>query len=369
MRPIRQRNSQRLKILNKGIVLVGSASLTGLFIYFLFFFEGISIKYSKAYENKIVAELLSKGQVLCYFDWNQNPVTKSATGQVAVSSSNAAECTEGGVGNTNGLSAGRQTKDVNIMLAPKDEFNLDGIDISLDYKRLEESGNFYSRGSYFNFGMKKGKLVIAYRIMLSGGKYLSFNETTDYEVPMDDEYRNYRFIYDPTGGKAEILVNNAAVWSQDCPPRTKLYWNSNDNIFICKGMNGNGTGRAFADNFVICATSKVSSMPFQLLNFSAVQEDATLRVSWTTLKETDCEEFILERSANAFDYVEVSRIAAAGVPEAIAEYEFVDAGPAEGINYYKLSVSNVKASQKDLPVIAVKLKKILEASTEPAQKR
>jgi hypothetical protein len=89
--------------------------------------------------------------------------------------------------------------------------------------------------------MKQGKLSITYKVSGGDGRSEKVDETTRYEIPTDNEFRNFRFLYNPQTGKGEIMVNGVTVWSHAGPEQAPLFWRSGDHVFIARGMNGDGT--------------------------------------------------------------------------------------------------------------------------------
>lgn len=353
MRNFQLKPIRKLKILNRGVLIIAGSSLAGLIILFIVLINQSNVEKSKA--GSILKDKLNNGEVITYFSWEENPVTKTSWGTAAIGGNPGAHIASGGKDESNGLNPGTSKKDINLVLAPETSLNPDGIDISLDYRRNEESGNFFSRGNSFNFGMKKGKLTVNYKTSDGNGLYENVNETTSYEIPVDDTYRNYRFIYDPVNGRGEIFVNDVAIWSKQGTKNYKLYWNKTESIIIGYGINGNGQDKTIMDNFLIRSTTKANPVSFQILSFNAEIENNHVKVSWITGFENTDQPFIIERSTDIHTFTEIGRLNAVGNSSNPIVYELMDRNPVEGILYYRLTTPSIIKAE-NMPVIAMRYK-------------
>lgn len=367
MRNFQIKQNIKLKVLHKGVLIVAASSLAGLIILFIVMLNQTNINKSKAGQLK---DRLNNGDVIVYFSWEENPVQKSAWGTPASGCSPGVYVSPGGKDESNGLNPGTSKKDINLVLASEPALNPDGIDISLDYRRNEETGNFFTRGNQLNFGMKKGKIIISYKTTDGGNEIQTITETTDYEIPIDDTYRNYRFIYDPATGKGEVFVNEVTIWSYHGVKNHKLFWSNAEPVIIGYGMNGNGINKAIMDNFVIRTTSKASQVSFQVLSFSAEMDNENIKVSWITGFENTDQPFIIERSLDAKSFKEIGRLNSIGTSNSPIVYELTDRNPVEGVIYYRLTTPSI-IKPGNMPVIAMRYKSISNQQSEniPKEKK
>jgi len=324
--------------------------------YMTVVFNTADVEESKAHINLMEQDPINNGEIILGFSWDAESTTIADAGPSASNVSIFAECVPGGLDGTKGLGAGNALKDINLEIQPTDNLNGDGIDIAIWFRRKEASGNFYTRGKDFNFGMKNGKLVVKYKLTASNGKSYSINEETRYEIPDDDLFRNYRFIYNPTTGKGEILVDQVTVWTNQAAENSRLTWKTNENIIIGEGINGEGQPIAIFDNLIIRKTGQSSNSPMQLLSFSAELENNYTMLNWFTGKEKGTEYYIIERSDDTKTYKEIGRVKAAGTSETLKAYALVDKEPTVGITYYRLALSNNTSRSIWVPVIAIRLK-------------
>ncbi|MEO5571273.1 MAG: hypothetical protein ABIT08_01235 [Bacteroidia bacterium] len=356
----KQNQTQKMTILTRGVLVAAGASVMGIFIYLTTFFNAGTMQEAKAemHARMMMSYEINNGDVIASFDWDDKVPGKATVGPDAIDVSNSAAVVPDGFNETNGLSAGREKKEINLQVPADKEFNTEGIDISFDFKRMEESCDFYSRGNYFNFGMKKGKITISYKVCLGNNKTDRVDETTKYEIPFDNDFRNFRFMYDPQNGKGEILVNKVTVWSHDGPLEAPLYWKAWDNVIIGRGMTGNGEDKALLDNFIVKSTTHVSKMPVHLLNFEALNKEDHVMIRWFTIKEVDVDSFRVERSINGTDFEPIGNIKAAGNSTTLQAYAIADMHPVEGTSaYYRLIPTNKPIKSITVPVIGYKFRK------------
>lgn len=357
---MRYRNTQkqRLSTLTKVILVAAGGSILGMMIYFTIFFNSADVEISKAEEHarKMMGYETTEGEILASYNWESTDLLKAEQGIDASSVSKSAQITADGKDDSQGLSP--MGKEINMKLAKSKKLSPEGIDISFDFRRLEEDCDFYSRGSYFNFGMRKGRIVVSYKVTDMDGFSTQVNETTRYEIPKDSEYRTYRFTYDPQKGKAEIMVNGVTVWNNTSTPQSALTWRTSDQVIIGRGMKGDGSEMAVLDNLMVRSTRNVNRMPIHLLSFEAKAEKDYVMIRWFTAKEIETDTFVVERSINGTQYDEIGRVKAAGNSNTLQAYALVDKEPIEDKPaYYRLVPSNKALKSITVPVIGYKFRK------------
>lgn len=352
------RYNHKLKTLQRGSLIVAGSSMVAIVCYLAFFAsQSNSTKATAATKNAwMETDPINNGEIICMFSWDKNPVTHADVGVSAKEVSMNAECIPGGKDNTFGLSAGNTGKNIDLKMDATDQFNMPGIDISVDYNCLDANGSFFSRGNYFNFGIKNHFLMIQYKYENAKGKTRTVDEITRYEVQQDNQFRNYRFLFDPVKGRGEIFVDNVAVWVSEGEEGNALSWKKNEEITIAKGMNGNASAKAMMDNFIIRNTQQVSQSPFQLLSFSAEVRGENVMVNWFTAKENNTDYFRVERSTDTHIYEEIGKVAASKNSTTLKAYALLDTHPYVGVAYYRLVMSNDKSIKSVwIPVIALRI--------------
>ncbi|HMT28417.1 MAG TPA: hypothetical protein PKD91_03975 [Bacteroidia bacterium] len=352
------RNRQTMKTMNKMVFAVAGASLLGLAAYFTFFINTTSVTTSKAglHKNMMLGYDINNGDVIAAYDWDSGDLLKAVEGPDAISVSKEAKCIVGGTENTKGLSPGKSKEPLNFEIPAVKEINLGGIDMSVDYRKSEDNCELFTRGNHFTMGVKDGKLAISYKLKNKDKKNESVSEVTRYEIPADDEFRNYRFVYDPIEGRSEIFVNHVAIWSHDSDPESVMLWKEKDNLIVGKNLKGDGSEKVFIDNVLIKATRQISEMPVTLLNFEARAENNYVMVSWYTASESEIDSFIVERSMDAKDFMEVGRLKATGGQDKLTAYAVVDKSPNTGLAYYRLVPSNKPLKSMTISMIGYKYK-------------
>lgn len=276
-------------------------------------------------------------QVISQFTWDSNPLTNADIGPNATSVSGNAASAVNGVGGTNGIQAGT-VNNVNINLViptASGIFDVDGIDVSIDYQREESSGNFFNRG---NSLIIKGasNFSVKYRVDNGSGGYSTINSGNAYSIPYDDTYRTYRFYYLPATGYGALLVDGVEVWSNDGPDNRNMYWTGAGNITIGTSMDGSGTNKTFFDNLII-GNIFSSPLPIELTSFNVkatLQKEA--EINWTTATETNNDYFTIERSKDGVTWEMVKTVRGAGSSFLTLNYQTVDTSPYVGISYYRL---------------------------------
>ncbi len=276
-----------------------------------------------------------KSQVLSKFTWDKNPPFKAEIGPDAVSISTSAKSKKGGVNNTNGLNPGKPKRDINMVL-PGNTFNVDGIDVSIDFHREENFGYFFSRGNSLNFGMDGGELEVSFRIENGEGSFLNVSSGSVYSIPNDDIFRTYRFVYLPESGQAYISVNEAVIWTYSGVAGRPMYWEGSGDMIIGASMDATGRDETIFDNMIIGEVSDMP-LPVELLDFSLEEVDMQVVASWTTASETNNNYFKVERSADAVNWEFVGKVFGAGTSNVMHAYSVTDRNPMPGISYYRLS--------------------------------
>ncbi len=340
------------------VFVVAGASLMGLAAYFTFFINTTQVTTSTAglHKNMMLGYDINNGDVIVAYDWDNGDLLKAEIGPDAVAISKEAICAGGGTENTRGLSPGKNKQPLNFEIPAVRELNLGGIDMSVDYRKSEENCELFTRGSNFSMEVKDGNIAVSYKLKNKDKKYISVSEVTRYEIPADNEFRNYRFIYDPVKGRSEIFVNNVTIWSHEDDVESVMVWKEKDNLIVGKNLKGDGTDKVFIDNVLIKATRQISEMPVTLLNFEAKAESNYVMVSWYTASESEIDSFIIERSMDAKDFMEVGRLKATGAPGKLTAYAIVDKSPNTGLAYYRLIPSNKPLKSMTISLIGYKYK-------------
>jgi len=281
--------------------------------------------------------ILNNGEIISNFAWEKDPATKATLGPDAIKISKSAHTDIGGRGSTGGLSPGSPAQDIDMEMEASTLFDVDGIDVSVDFKRHEPNGSFVTRGKSLDFGFRKGFIYITYRTMGLSGGFETVAATTEYEIASDEQFRNYRFIYTPATGKGEIFVNNVVIWSHDGNKNSAMYWKDAGNLFIAKGIDGGGKNIPVIDNFMMRTTGFVSPLAESLLNFMLVPSGNGIKILWNTSANDKVNYFTIERSVNGLDFSNLNNIPADPNLNEGDGYTFVDeTANNSGIVFYRI---------------------------------
>ncbi|HNP49918.1 MAG TPA: hypothetical protein PKL85_13830 [Bacteroidia bacterium] len=358
---LRRRNRQGRRMSMRLAMVIGTFSgiflLTMGWLVYLNFNNLSKTRASGEAEEGGGISLNSQGEILAEFTWEKDPVTTATLGPDGTRCGKDAHSMSGGRSSTNGLSPGPNGKDIDLEFEASELYNQEGIDISIDYRKSEPEGSFFSRSNNFNFGFENNFITISYRTENSKGGSEQVRERTNYEIPDDPLYRTYRFIYSPNSGKAEIFVNSVIVWSHQGNANTPLYWKNAGNIVIGKNMNGNGADKAILDNLVIRSTGSVSPLAESLLNFMLEPKEGLVKVHWSSSANDKVDYYTIERSVNGVDFVNVSNVKSSPEKNDGEEYEFTDKTAAStSIVYYRLRQTFLNGKFVTHPLSAIKFK-------------
>ncbi|MFN9597022.1 MAG: hypothetical protein ACK560_09545 [Bacteroidota bacterium] len=354
----RLRPRTRMRTIHKMAITITAMSVAGMAAYFVFIAGSSKTSDSNAgtARNMMIGYEAGNGAVIMKYDWEDGQVGKAATGPDAVFHSKFASCSNSGADNSVGLSPGTAGQPLNLVIPSVREMNLGGIDISIDYRLSEQACELISRGDAFVMSVKDGKLAIVITAKNKDNKKTKINEVTRFAIPADDEFRTYRFLFDPVQGKAEMFVNGITVWTKQTEKETELAWKDEEPVVLGRNMRGDGSGKAFVDNLVLKATRQISELPVTLLSFEAAAEQDYVMISWYTASEEEIDSFIVEKSSDAKAFIEVGRVAAKGAPETLTAYALVDKNPVLGVAYYRLKPSNKPLTSMTISMIGYKYK-------------
>jgi hypothetical protein len=96
------------------------------------------------------------------------------------------------------------------------------------------------------------------------------------------------------------------------------------------------------------------SLPLQLGNLTAVRQRNTIQLNWETLSELNTSHFVIERSTDGQRFTAIGQLAAMGNSQSKLAYQYPDAQPAAGINFYRLKMVDLDGAFTYSRVIAVK---------------
>lgn len=96
-----------------------------------------------------------------------------------------------------------------------------------------------------------------------------------------------------------------------------------------------------------------ATLPVELVFFSGEKENGTVKLNWQTATEINSSEFVIERSADGVTFEVIGHVAGAGNSSSVLNYDFVDAKPYSGTNYYRLRQFDYDGSSELFHTIAL----------------
>lgn len=98
---------------------------------------------------------------------------------------------------------------------------------------------------------------------------------------------------------------------------------------------------------------QASTLPVQMLAVHGYAKDKGVQVEWSALSEVNMKEYELQRSANGREFTAISSAPAKNI--AVAGYQYFDANPYDGINYYRVKSIGKDGTEQLSNVVKVKL--------------
>jgi hypothetical protein len=286
----------------------------------------------------------TRAQTLSQFTWDSNPVTQALVGPNATSVSPAASSTTGGVGGTNGLNAGNPSQDIDLVV-PGAVFKVDGLDISMDFRRKENGASFFTIGS-LDFGINTGAPYAKFLLKKGAADTLvSLNNILN--IPSDNAFHRIRYIYNNVTGVFTASVDGTVQTTYNGTPGRVLSWTGATNATIGSGMDGSGSNVAVLDNFLAKVPDVI--LPLELLSFEAVAAGKASKLTWTTTREVDVRDFIVERSDDGTSYDSIGNVTAQQGYSDNNNYSFIDNNPT-ATSFYRLRMTDLDGAFSYSPV-------------------
>ena len=137
-----------------------------------------------------------------------------------------------------------------------------------------------------------------------------------------------------------------------------LHWNTLPLGIIGGDFIGNVSS---ADTFRLLTKSNVMvtanfsgvALPITLLNLNATVIGTTALLTWQTASEQNSLQFVVQRSLDAVRWDSIGTVAAAGQSDITRDYNFTDAHPQNGYDYYRLALVDIDGSRQFSPVKSV----------------
>lgn len=146
-----------------------------------------------------------------------------------------------------------------------------------------------------------------------------------------------------------------------------------DNGFVAstvetvRGTVSAGAGRA-SDHFpTFVRYQLLSTLPVTLSEFhvSPGEQHDMVNVRWTTTTERNSSHFEVERSGDARSFETIGTVSGTLNSEKPVSYTFTDAGPSDGINYYRLKMVDLDGSFEYSEILSADLPARIQVSPNP----
>ena len=168
-------------------------------------------------------------------------------------------------------------------------------------------------------------------------------------IALDNE-----FSYNGSGNILIKTTNEHGSWTSNYPEfRYTAKTNSVVYNYADGAMpNSSGWRNSYRPNMRF-GFSGGGSLPIELIDFNAIMNEDRVEISWTTASEINNNYFIVERSDDAIDWVEVIKVSGAGNSVSIIDYFEIDNDPLRGLSYYRLTQVDFDGEQETFNIIPV----------------
>ena len=302
--------------------------------------KGLSINYLRFISFLITIHLsLSANAQLLVMDFNVDSTTTIVGPTPSSISASAGTLSGGSTGK--GLSAKYQASDTKRDIDmdftnTASIWDVDGIEVSIQYQREESTGWFFTRFSNdFRFGMSGGNLQVRYEVDNGAGGSTTVNSGNIQGITNDDNWRTYRFSYNPANGLGSVYIDGATVWTNDGPDNRDLYWTGAGNLRIGDGMDGAGAVEAIFDSVVVASFNGIL-LPAELSSFSVQVNESNHELSWVTQSETQNDYFEIQSSQDSRQWETIASIQGQGYSNSETKYNQLVDLPFFNNGYYRL---------------------------------
>ncbi len=175
-------------------------------------------------------------------------------------------------------------------------------------------------------------------------------------------FKDVNKVTNITVSKDEVLEIAASwrgdyVWSAGAATTQSIPVNTTNAGAYSFTVVDNSSNKCLKDSFRV---DVVTVVPVNLTSFNAMLIKDEVKLDWETAQEQNNQFFTLEKSTDAVNFSLLSKLDAAGNSTSKRSYQFVDNAPAEGVNYYRLSQTNINGA-----ITYFEVKKIIYKNHKP----
>lgn len=126
---------------------------------------------------------------------------------------------------------------------------------------------------------------------------------------------------------------------QDKYLQTQTPLNLNDTSRINFTVTADPKSYASDRFMIVFSTTSFATLPLTFTSIKAFQQYNSVKIDWMTANETNVKQYDIERSVTGNYFLKLNGIKANNI--AINNYQWTDADPAEGYNYYRIRAVNM----------------------------
>lgn len=106
-------------------------------------------------------------------------------------------------------------------------------------------------------------------------------------------------------------------------------------------------------------------LPIKLLSFEAHVSSSGVNISWVTATEENNHYFVIQRSTDASNYVNIASVSGAGNSVVELSYNYFDATAPTGVVYYRLKQVDIDGKSETFDPVAVSISSSFESMSQP----
>lgn len=106
-------------------------------------------------------------------------------------------------------------------------------------------------------------------------------------------------------------------------------------------------------------------LPVKLISFNGAKDRNQVKLTWSTAQEINSKEFVVERSAYGSNYSSIGKVMANGNSSSISNYQFNDASPNAGVNFYRLKMVDADSKFEYSKVVKIDFSKNYTITISP----
>jgi hypothetical protein len=95
------------------------------------------------------------------------------------------------------------------------------------------------------------------------------------------------------------------------------------------------------------------TLPVNFISINAISKNAGVEVAWQVAAELNVAQYIVQKSVDGNSFVPIGTLAARGGSNTTTGYQFVDANPSAGNNFYRVQVLNRDGKIEYSPVVKI----------------